>query len=763
MLKNRVSGTSTVTALAASLSFLASLAGAAEPQTASQEESKDQLEEILVTGQRRTENLQEAAVAVNAFTAETLENANVTRPGDVLKLAPNVTFVQSNHPGEFYVTIRGNTQTRLGESSVALVVDGVQSLDQNSINQELFEIQQIEVLKGPQGALYGRNAIGGALVITTKEPDFEEWGGRVKVGGANGSELTGQVGFSGPLGERFALRGAVAYRDRDGYYKNNNTGERVDRFEEKTGFLRGLWKVTDNVTGDFRLGAADTDGGGIAWNAILALPPAAGGNAPALSGDNTELPYVNNIGGFATNERTTASMKWDFELGPVKLVSTSSYAKLKDNYGSDSYPYFNDAGLFNVFFPGNTPIGLGAQTQNLQRESEIVAQELRLQSSNDGDFQWMVGAYYADFEIQNISTTGADTNGVLLGLGPFPFGSQNQTLSYLNDTNDNKAYAGFASITYDNGPFEITASVRYDKEEKEQTDNAFPGPAAAADPKSIPTYRIQAFRSREAEFSQTQPKLAARYSFNDSISMYASWGRGFKTGGFNPFGTGALLRSFNPASSVGDVFPKEVADTWEIGFKSTWLDRRLSFNVSYFDTKSDNAQLLEFFPQATLQAISTADEVKMSGFEVELNARPVEGLDLVASYGYLDSEVSKFASNPSFVGNRRPSTSPYTAMLAAQYATALGTSGWELVGRTDFTRQGRTVWDWADTPGGARSPFNLINARFAVKNDNWEIAAWGKNLGDEEYNSEHIVLLPFAGALYRAAPRTYGAEVAYRF
>jgi iron complex outermembrane receptor protein len=704
--------------------------------------SAGQLEEIVVTGQRREERLQEAAVAVNAFTAETLESANVTRPGDVLRLAPNVTFVQSNHPGEFYVTIRGNTQTRLGESSVALVVDGVQALDQNNINQELFEIQQVEVLKGPQGALYGRNAIGGAIVIQTKEPNFEAWEGKVKLGGANGGQKTGQVGFSGPLGEKFAIRGAASYLDRDGFYTNDITGEDVDRFKDKTIFLRGLWKVTDAITGDFRVGATDMDGGGINWNAIIV-----GLNAPVMSGDNTDLPYVNNITGFSENERRSASMKWDFDLGPVKLVSVTSYAKLKDDYGSDSYPYFYDPGLFAV---------TGAATQNLFRESEITAQEFRLQSSNETGLRWIVGAYYATFDVRNIATTGADTNDVLLGLGPFPFGSQNQTIGYLNDENDNKAYAGFGNL-------EINASFRDDKEEKEQQNFAFAGPPAAGDPGGFPTYSIAPGATRKAEFSESQPKLALRYKVTDDVSVYTSWGRGFKTGGFNPFGTGALLRQFNPNSTVEDIFPKEVAETWEIGLKSEWFDRRLAVNLSYYDTESTNAQLLEFFPAATLQAVSTADQVGMKGFEVELRGRPLENLDVIASYGYLDAEIEEFAAQPGNVGNPRPSTSPYTMLVGLQYAQDLGATGWRFVGRADYTRQGETTWDWVNTPGAARSSYDIVNARLAVSNDNWEVAAWGKNLGDTSYNSEHIVLLPTLGALYRAAPRQYGLDVAYRF
>jgi iron complex outermembrane receptor protein len=734
-------------AISAVISSPASLAAPDGPQ------ASDGLEEIVVTGQRREETLKDAAVAVNVFGASALEAANVTRPGDVLKLAPNVTWVQSNQPGEFYVTIRGNTQTRLGDSSVALVIDGVQSLDQNSINQELFDIEKIEVLKGPQGALYGRNAIGGAIVINTKAPNTENWEGKVKAGAANGSETSGQVGFSGPLSSTLAVRGGVSYRDRDGFYDNDITGENVDRFRDTSGFLRAIWQPSDTVTGDFRFGATDMKGGGINWNAIIV-----GANAPVMSGDNTDLPYVNNIKGFSDNTRKTASMKWDFDFDAMTLTSVSSYADLKDNYGSDSYPYFYDPGLFTT---------TNAATQNLQRKSEIMAQELRLASNGDDPLQWLVGVYYAEFDVENRATTGADTAGVLLGLGPYPFASDNQTIGFLFDKNDNKAYAAFANLTYDFGNgLELAASIRYDKEKKDQTDYAFAGAPDAADPAAFPTYAVRAWRDRQAKFDETQPKLTARYTFTDEISGYASWGRGFKTGGFNPFGTAQLLQQFNPASTVGDVFPKEVADTWEVGAKSVWLDGTLMLNLAYFDTQTDNSQLLEFFPAATLQAISTADKVDMSGFEIELIARPADGLSLTASYGYLDAETKEFSGLPpglSYVGNKRPSTSPDTLLLAADYSLPLGGSDWELLMHVDYQKQGKTTWDWADTPGAYRSSFDLLNARIALQNEAWQIAAWGKNLTDESYNAEHIVLLPFLGALYRAAPRQYGLEVSYSF
>ncbi len=723
------------------------------------------LEEIIVTGTRRAQSLRDVAVAVSVFTADIIKSANITRPDDFLQLIPNATFVQSNIPGEFYITLRGNTQTRLGESSVALVVDGVQYLDQNNINQELFGLEQIEVLKGPQGALYGRNAIGGAVVINTRKPDFKHWSGSVKAGLGNNNSARGYASFSGPLiPGKLAVKVGFSHNESDGSFKNELTGEDPMRFDEEVYMGQLMATPSDALTIDLKLIRQEIIAGGIAWNAILAIPPEFGGNAAVFSGDDVSLPWVANIPGFSENNRTNLSVKIDYETGVGTFTSITSYAETKDHYGADAYPYFFDAGLFDVFFPGDTPVGLGAQTQNTQRFTEIWFEEMRLTSPSENRFRWIVGGYYAEFDITNTANTAADRAGIQLGpVPPHPFGSGNQTLGFQFDTNDNKAYAFYLNTEYDvSDRLEISASVRYDKEEKNQTDHAFAVPGDPLDPKALPFYEIRAFRSRSTEFDSWQPKVTARYSANDDLSVYASWGRGFKTGGWNPFDTGVTLRAFNPASTVKDAFPKEVAESWEIGFKGSLADNRISFSGAVFFTDTDNAQLLEFFPQATLQAISTADKVEMKGVEFDVVVRASEVFTLFGGIGVLDAKITQFVSAPANVGNKRPSTSPLTVNAGIDFNMPVS-DNIALIGRFDYRYQGKTYWDWVATAGGERSGFSLINARAAIEADAWSVAVWGKNLNNKKYNAEHIVLLPGIGALFRAPERTYGVDLTYRF
>lgn len=734
----------------------------AQNQTAQNQEGSSgfALEEIIVSGTRRDQSLIDAPVAVSVFSETVIDRAQIDRAGDFINLTPNATFVESNQPGEFFITIRGNTQTRLGDTSVAFVVDGVQYIDQNSVNRELFDLQQIEVLKGPQGALYGRNAIGGAIVIQTKDPNFQELEGNVSANIGNVGKASGRAVISAPIVEdKVAVRFGYAYNALDGHWTNDFSGERVRKHREHSYMGQVMILPSENLEIDIKASRSEIRGTGINWNGMIL-----GANTDNFSGDNVDLPWVYNIPGGSKTNRTNASVKIDYDIPDVfTITSISAYEKSSDSYTGDSYPYFYDPAQFDTFFPGNTPVGLGAQTQWLARSSEVMHQELRLTSPSEDRFRWIVGAYYADFDILNTSTVGADREGFMNTRDPVPFGSGNQTLSLLWDDNKNKAYAFYANLAFDvTDRLEINASARYDKEKKNQTDLAFPGDPDPADPKAIPTWRLEAWRDRSTSFSAWQPKVTIRYSATDELSTYASWGKGFKTGGFNPFGTGALLRSFNPASTVGDVFDKEVAETWEVGFKSQFWDGRINFNAAAFLTDTKNAQLLEFFPQGGLQAISSADKVKMKGAELDMSVAATEWLDLFAAAGFLDTNVKEFTGNPDAIGNKRPSTSPFTLNLGANIDTPINDT-YSFIARADYRYQGKTYWDWVATPGGERSGFGLVSATAGIQTEAWKVMLWAENLFDKKYNAEHIVLLPGVGALWRAPERTFGVKFDYRF
>jgi iron complex outermembrane recepter protein len=421
----------------------------------------------------------------------------------------------------------------------------------------------------------------------------------------------------------------------------------------------------------------------------------------------------------------------------------------------------------------------GGETQSTFRQNKINQFDARFATELDGPFNFIIGGQIAWFNLTRETNTGLDSDGVNLGRAPNPRGSLNQNTGWTAGEEDNRFYGLYLNAFWDvSESLALTASVRYDKENKKQQnfvgcDPPAPGENiiagtlfcdnALVQNVLLPTFVRRPGAQRSASFDQIQPRVSIRYSINESASVYAAYAIGFKTGGFNPFGTRALLTAFNPATTVGDIFPKEKAQTYEIGAKMEFLDRRLRVNVSGFLTKTDNAQLLEFRPEATLEAISTADKLDMYGFEMDVNAIINEYITISGGFGYLDTEIKEFTGAPTNVGGKRPQTSDITANLAFTGRVPIKDE-FELVGRFDWIYQGRTFWDWANTSLSSRDPFSLFNLRVSVGNDKWEVAGWAKNLFDKRYNAENIPILPgLVDALYRAPPRTFGAEIRYRF
>src|SRR6185503_10290538 len=226
---------------------------ALSPLAASVALAQEQLEEIIVTARLRAEAYTETPAAIKAFTATEIEAAGIETPHDFIALTPNVTIVQTQNPGNSFITIRGVSQARNSDMPVAVVVDGVLMTNPAQFNQQLFDVEQIEVLKGPQGALYGRNAIGGAVTIATKQPT-DTFESKLRVGVDSGPGYEFQGAISGPLGSSKAwkYRASLNYTDTDGYLENEFLHQRADPYKDVSGRVRFTWEPSDRVKGDFR-------------------------------------------------------------------------------------------------------------------------------------------------------------------------------------------------------------------------------------------------------------------------------------------------------------------------------------------------------------------------------------------------------------------------------------------------------------------------------------------------------------------------------
>ncbi len=755
--------------------------------------------DIVVTGLRRNEKYINAPVAVQVFSAEAIETAGITRPQDFLSLTPNVTFVTSNHAGEFFVNIRGQASVRQSESAVAVVIDGVQLATSNEFNGELFDLEQIEVLKGPQGAYYGRNAAAGAIIINTRAPtDTLEGEAKLTYGNYDTAKATASVGGAIVPGSLFfRLSGAIS--DTDGSFTNIITGEKMQRYTDKVGRARLIWEASPDVKVDFRLNGTSGKGGAIGFNPQVLGTVVGGVPVTGIDTQNTDIPFVNDVPGLNKQKKFSTSMKVDANLGFATLTSITAFNKITDAYQAKNFPYadfLDDRNNFGVF-----AVAFGDRTQRVKVATRAFTQELRLTSPDNDFFQWQIGAYYLKSRriVQQevglngrvqlnpdgsiVAPVSLDVNGnlvrtlqgggiILPTSGIDGLDSVNPTASYDWNTYHYENYAPFANIQItptDN--LEIRLAGRYDIEKRKvrTVTPDIPNPVAGTASYNfcVLSLGVSADQCRDkGTFKQFQPKATITYKIPGTGSVYASWGKSFKSGGFNPIGTRAQLLSVpgtDPASVfLQDAYKKEVGTTYEVGFKTRLLNNSLSFNGAAFITDLKNAQAFEFFPTVGIQAVSAIDKVKIKGFEFDANLRVNDAITLFAGYGYIDSKIRKLQSAPQFEGNRAPYSAKYNLNAGAQISYPV-TDKFDLNARGEYTRTGSIWYDASNLAGSKRTPVDLVNARLSLASDALEFGIFGRNIFNKKYNTEAIPLLSIVQATFKAPRRTYGVEARYRF
>ncbi|MDY6944455.1 MAG: TonB-dependent receptor [Pseudomonadota bacterium] len=694
-----------------SLIALTLLLGAQPGLLAAQSTNDDlMLEEVTVTAQRRTERLQDVPVAVTAFTAAEIEARGIGSTRDILPMTPNVTYDESFTVGNSFVSIRGVAQINNADSPVAIVVDGVPQNSQKQLRMELFDVERIEVLKGPQGALYGRNAIGGAINIVTREPS-NEFDGWAQVGAGSGDLRSASGAVSGPIVEdKLLFRLSGAYKQSDGTIENVFLREKVDFYESKDVRARFLINATDALTIDLRGSFSDIDGGAVM---DASMDPALTGNA------NREVLPRSNILGNSAREISDATVKIDWHTDVGTLTAITGYTKLTEDY-------YGDLDFCN---PVDCPLGifgLGPQADQSQLlDVTLLSQEVRLASPDNQPLRWIVGGFYLGTE-RDLGTTGR----LLIANGPII------PLISNAEENDNDAYSAFAQVDYDiTARTTLGVSLRYDRDRREQTN--------AGDP-TRPT--------RTKSFSDVQPRVVLDHKLNDDHLVYATYATGFRSGGFNGVG--------------GRPFDSETLQNYEVGYKSTWWSDRLRLNAAVFRSRSEDYQFFYLdFDQGGAQVIDNLDQVEFTGAELEWQLQATRYWTLMGAVGLLDSDIEAFDPTltvPVERGNRTPKTQKSTFSLGSQLQVPLGSLTGTL--RVDYGRWGRKYWhpDNVDV----RDPVNMLDLRVSIGNERWTATAWGRNVLDEFYWQDFNSLefgAPGVDLGSPSSPDTYGVELKYQF
>lgn len=718
-------------------SMLALSAGAAMAQEAPEQEG---LEDIIVTARKAAEDLQEAPLSVSAYTAATLERLGIADLGDVAQRTPGMQFGDFGDIKLSPTSLRGivgDASSAGADPAVGYYVDEVFVGQGAGANIDLFDIARVEVLRGPQGVLFGRNTIGGVISITTERPsDTFEASALAEFGDFDHRRFAASI--SGPLGDSVSAKLAVSGRERGGTSENVWLDRDVNTLGSWSARSQFLFELNSNtelaLTADYN--AVDQEPlvyETIRYNEATTLPQVLDLNGlPRNTNANDRNVYSDSI-----NEETLDaigfSARFVTEIGGVGVTNIASY-RTHDYYNRND----TDRSPLSILYDGDP--------EEVSRWSE----ELRLDWST-GPVDWIAGVYYFQQTTDNQSFVEVGSD--LADLIGDP--SLTGVLAGSTATLDTTSTALFASATWAvNERLDIALGGRYTRDEKEiayiQTD-------------PIALLGGDANINASDEWSEFTPNANVRYRFTPDILGYATVSRGFKSGGFND----AL------GSGTGIAFDTETLWNYEIGLKSEFFDRRLRVNVAVFYMDWASIQVLEDNPAtpAIYDPITTnAGAAHSQGIEIEIDAAPTDQLRLGASFSLLEAQFDEGALPNGDPLQRIPFSPDYTASFNAQYTWPLP-SGDEVSLLGEYVARGEAFLGYDNQPDSRVDPYGLVNLRLAYAHNadagDWSVALWGRNLTDETYNVRMFDLydLDFVGQRFAILgdPRTYGVELRYEY
>lgn len=706
-----------------------------------QEENGMVLEEVLVTATKRTTLAQDTPISLTALTESFMEQAGILTVTDLSDAVPGLNVVDSGG-GYSLVEIRGiaagATSVQSGPT-VGIYIDEMTGSTSGGTMPELalFDAQRVEILRGPQGTLFGDGSLSGTIRIITNKPDSTEFYGRVT--GQVGSTKDGgtNYGFRGmvniPLAEdKLALRIVAGYRDNDGWYDNINPdflGSKPKNTNSEEVFdIRAVlrWTPTENLTADLAFFHSDAD-----------LQDTFFGNT-----QTTKDSYIYEP---RTSDDDAVSLTLVYDAGDVEVVSATGF------YEQDLVNRRDATNLgvpMNLFFLGRS-IDAGWADSTLK--NEVFSQEIRVSSTGDNVIDWTVGGYYRQ----------DDRNWTfrLDGEPPAPY---DVLANYF--IIDNKSWAVFGEATWHiNNQWELLGGLRY-FDTSRSSDFEIWGVLAG------PPMGVQ---SASASEDVVSPKLALTYFPSDDVTLYAQVSEGFRAGGAEP--SAPLIPIFNGGVTIDDSFDSETLRNYEIGAKTFLFDRRMMLNTYLFYMEWEDRQVAAVDGSGLLDFVVNAGDAESTGIEMEATVNLTDELQLQGSLTFLDTEFKDDVANPvtglplTIQGNELPRAANFSAYIALNYVRTLS-SGLEGMFNINYTYAGKNFSDAQNIPLFENDSGNILNLRVGIQGEKFAVFLFGQNLtnDDQTYfqgvrDSGAAFGWPTAiGGNYRR-PLTYGIEASFQF
>ncbi len=693
----------------------------AEQQEATDSDSTG-ITDIVVTAQKRSEGSQRVPISIAAVDDSALAKVGAVTLDSVQRVTPGLTLstVGSGFVSYTYVRGAGTNVIDIGaDPSVAYFVDEVYQAGTAGLQGDLLDVERIEVLKGPQGTLFGRNAAAGAVSIIIKKPEetFNAWANG-DIGTYNQFNLSG--GITGPLDSDGAVRYrmALGHRQRDGYV-NNLGGKDPGNVNSWTG--RGsLAFVGENVTAQISADFVRLRNGMTpqfpSTAAISILNAAALAALP--TGEDFSHRYWNYIG-FENQDAWSVTGRLDWDLDAIKLTSVTGYR-------------------YSHFTRSQDHDGTRANSWTFENEesNRTFSQELRL--SGDSDLvNWLVGGFYYNNKAKRRDQVlfGPDFSVPAFAAFPGDYGHKLHT----------ESYALFGQLTFNfTDQLSLIAGARYTHDTKTSDQDHDPyGPAARFQVKLTKTW------------DSFDPAVTLQFKPSENVMAYASYRQGFKSGGFQTLpGT---------ASLASTPFDPEKVKAWEAGIKSSFLDRHVILNLAAFHNDIVNQQILRL-PTPTLTLVDNAGGTRSKGIDATLSLLPIAGLRIDASMTYQQARFTKYLNGTvDYAGNHQLRSPDFTATLAAEYTVPLKSG--EIVLRGDMFHQSKIFFDGANLslPGGYQPQYTLYNARVSFRpgEGNFDVSLYVRNLTNKHYWRNIAVQGP-TGVGTPGEPLTAGLSLAWK-
>lgn len=688
--------------------------------------------EIVVTATRREEALQDVPIAVTALTADNLANARISGTADLMQQVPNLNITAAIGTPKIFIRGIGAVAQNPGqEPSVATYVDGVYQSSPFTASMEFASVQRIEVIKGPQGTLFGRNATGGLVNVVTRDPSNQPEGS-LTLSYGNFDTIKGIGYITTGLAENVAIDLSALYQKQgDGFGRNNVTGR--DKRGQEDLALRSKLLIQPSDRTRIRITGDYSTYKGSAGNDLALLPGSIGVGGFAKTSGFYDIDADTDPKNFTRNWQVAGHVTQEFD--PFDVVSITSYSKSRNRQREDV-----DA----------TPIPV--LRADISVRTRTFTQELQILSKKDSALTWIVGAFYYDSHSEG-SPTGVGIYGLAF---PAPLGGQ-QGRAFI----DTKSISVYGEATYEFLPrTNLTIGGRYTRDKKnlrgriefvDTAGNVVSTTGQVQDSKifSEPTYRV-----------------ILDHKFTDDIMAYASYSRGFKSGGYDT--------SF----PTGVPFRPEIVDAYEVGLKTQLLDKRMTFNIAAFkyDYKDLQLPILVNVGGINQQVTVNAADSTVKGIDIDAQLRIIDHLTMQLGFGYLDAKYENFPNAPCTrrsaagvteeflcdVGGNRSVFSPkFQLNIGGTYEVP--TSFGELSISANYFRTAKFFFDVTDRL--VQPAYGLLNGQVAwtSTDERFRVALFAENLLNKKYTTGQYAQAGLGDSYSAGRPRLYGVELRARF